>query len=57
MFEKKLKPITEKMTEKFHEYDEKFDDISKYAKIAIGMSVGLSIVDTMLLVAILKKIS
>ena len=48
--------IKEVMLSKFDEYDRKFDRMSKGAKIAIGVSLGLSVADTIILLKILKKI-
>lgn len=67
MFDKKIDDIVEKfgdkLTDKTDElkdimgvWAEQVDNMSKQMKIAIGVSLGLSIADTILLFAILVKL-
>lgn len=51
-----VEEIKEVMLNKFDEYDRKIGHLSKNAKIAIGISLGLSLADTIILLKILKKI-
>ena len=51
-----LEEIKETMLKKFEEYDRKFGDLSHTAKVCIGISLGLSFADTIILIKILKKI-
>ena len=51
-----IEEIKEVMLRKFDEYDRKIGRLSKNAKIAIGISLGLSLADTIILLKILKKI-
>lgn len=51
-----VEEIKEAMLDKFDEYDRKLGRLSKNAKIAIGVSLGLSLADTIILLKILKKI-
>lgn len=51
-----VEEIKEAMLNKFDEYDRKIGHLSKNAKIAIGISLGLSLADTIILLKILKKI-
>lgn len=51
-----VEEIKEAMLGKFDEYDRKLGRLSKNAKIAIGVSLGLSLADTIILLKILKKI-
>ena len=53
---KTVEEIKEAMLDKFDEYDRKLGRLSKNAKIAIGVSLGLSLADTIILLKILKKI-
>ena len=51
-----IEEIKDVMLKKFDEYDRKIGHLSKNAKIAIGISLGLSLADTIILLKILKKI-
>lgn len=51
-----VEEIKEAMLDKFDEYDRKIGHLSRNAKIAIGVSLGLSLADTIILLKILKKI-
>lgn len=71
MFDAKIQQIVEQVTRSFgNKLDDKilevesifdewagqFDSLSRQAKIAIGVSLGLSIADTILLFAILMRL-
>ena len=71
MFDAKIQQIVEQVTGSFgsklddkilevesifDEWAEQFDSLSRQAKIAIGVSLGLSIADTILLFAILMRL-
>lgn len=50
-----IEDMKELMIEKFEDYDRKFGELSHTAKICIGVSLGLSVADTIILIKILNK--
>lgn len=51
-----IEEIKTVMLEKFDDYDRKIGQLSRSAKICIGISLGLSLADTIILIKILQKI-
>lgn len=60
MLEKKIDAIVDRFGEKVgnatDDINRKIDDLSSQMKIVIGVSLGLSVAETILLFAILKKL-
>lgn len=60
MLEKKIDAIVDRFGEKVgnatDDISRKIDDLSSQMKIVIGVSLGLSVAETILLFAILKKL-
>ena len=60
MLEKKIDAILDRFGEKVgnatDDISRKIDDLSSQMKIVIGVSLGLSVAETILLFAILKKL-
>ena len=60
MFEKPINDIVDKFGTKVgaatDELNRKIDDLSSQMRIVIGISLGLSVAETILLFAILKKL-
>lgn len=50
-----IEEVKDILLEKFDEYDREFKSLSKTAKICIGVSLGLSVADTIILLKMLKK--
>ena len=56
IFGDKLTDKTDEIKDIFSNWSDQFDGMSRQMKIAIGVSLGLSIADTILLFAILVKL-
>lgn len=57
-FDEAMESIDEVKTQllkKFDDYDREFRKLSKTAKICIGVSLGLSVADTLIMLKMLKK--
>ena len=47
--------VKKQLLKKFDDYDREFRKLSKSAKICIGVSLGLSVADTIIMLKMLKK--
>lgn len=47
--------VKKQLFKKFDDYDREFRKLSKSAKICIGVSLGLSVADTIIMLKMLKK--
>ena len=55
-FNNKVNDITSDLKSQLADIQLQFEDLSEHAKFVIGICVGLSIVDTLLLIAILRRL-